>query len=240
MSYPALSKADAKRILTAYRNGEELAKLPAFTKQLGSEADWDEIADELFKALEEIKSKFPEPEKGGGYRKFEILAGIAAHRLLPIHPATADPDFWTWLLMRSFVPLVLWRYGETADAKNFGLGGAQENFMFRLWLRADIGFDPVANSYELAELGDIDFWRSHIFRQSYGDGRSFARALIQFQFPGGSDAKARLTVQQIRDFAKHLKKARSNLAVEVLDEMKSAHLIEREWAKLAETTLQGS
>ena len=240
MSYPALSKADAKRILTAYRDGEELAKLPTFSKQLGGEVDWDEIADELFKSLEVIRSKFSEPEKDGGYRKFEILAGIETHKLLPIHPATADPDFWTWLLMRSFVPLVSWRYGETADAKNFGLGGAQENFLFRLWLRADIGFDPATKSYELAELGDIDFWRSHIFRQSYGDGRSFVRALIQFQFPAGVDAKARLSIKQIRDFAKHLKKARSNLAVEVLDEAKSAQIIEREWAKLAKTTLQGS
>jgi hypothetical protein len=240
MSYPALTKTDAKRILTAYRNGEEVARIPAFTKQLGAEADWEEIADELYQALEGIRAGFPEPEKDGGYRKFEILAGIAAHKLLPDHPATADPDFWTWLVMRSFIPLVSWRYGDAADSKNFGLGGAQENFLFRLWLRADIGFDPDTATYKLAEYGDIDFWRSHIFRQSYADGRDFARALIKFQFPDGPEAKGRLSVKQIRDFAKHLKKARSNLAVEVLNEAKSAQLIEREWTKLAYSALQGS
>lgn len=239
MSYPALTKTDAKRILTAYRDGEEVGRLPAFTKQLGENPDWEEIANGLYKAIEAIKTGFPEPEKGNGYRNFEVLAGIEVHKRLPAHPATADPDFWTWLVMRSFVPLVTWRYGETANPKNFGLGGAQENFMFRLWLRADIGFDPDTASYKLAEYGDIDFWRSHIFRQSYADGRSFARALIKFQFPAGPDAKAKLSVKQIRDFAKHLKKARSNLAVEVLNEAKSAQLIEREWSKL-DSALQGS
>lgn len=240
MSYPALTKADAKRILTAYRNGEEVVRIPAFTKQLGADEDWETIADELYGTLETIKISFPEPEKDGGYRKFEVLAGIEAHKLLPNHPATADPDFWTWLVMRSFVALVTWRYGETADTKNFGLGGAQENFLFRLWLRADIGYDKATQSYKLAEYGDIDFWRSHIFRQSYADGRNFARALIKFQFPGEPDEKARLSIKQIRDFAKHLKKARSNLAVEVLNEAKSARLIEREWTKIADSALQGS
>lgn len=239
MPYPALTKADAKRILFAYRDGEEVTRIPTFTKQLGADADWDEIADRLLGALEAIKDRFPDPEKDGGYRKFEVSAGLEAHKLLPNHPAAADPDFWTWLVVRSFIPLIAWRYGEAADAKNFGLGGAQENFLFRLWLRADIGFDQENRSYKLAEYGDIDFWRSHIFRQSYADGRNFARALIKFQFPAGPDAKARLSVKQIRDFAKHLKKARSNLAVEVLSESKSSQLIEREWTKLAESALQG-
>lgn len=239
MSYPALTRIDAKRILNAYGNGEDVARIPLFTKQLGAEADWEEIGNELYQALEGVRAAFPEPERDGGYRKFEILAGIEAHKLLPDHPATADPDFWTWLVIRNFIPLVLWRYGKTADTKNFGLGAAQENLLFRLWLRADIGFDSETNTYKLAEYGDIDFWRSHIFRQSYADGRDFARALIKFQFPEGSDAKARLSVKQIRDFAKHLKKARSNLAVEVLNEAKSAQLIEREWKKLAGAALQG-
>jgi hypothetical protein len=240
MSYPALTKIDAKRILNAYRIGEDVTRIPMFTKQLGAEADWEEIANQLYQALEGIKAAFPEPERDGGYRKFEILAGIEAHKLLPDHPATADPDFWTWLVIRGFIPLVSWRYGETADTKNFGLGGAQENLLFRLWLRADIGFSSATNTYKLAEYGDIDFWRSHIFRQSYADGRDFARALIKFQFPDGPEAKARLSVKQIRDFAKHLKKARSNLAVEVLNEAESARLIEREWTKLADSALQGS
>lgn len=240
MPYPALTKSEAKRIISAYRDGQELERIPAHTKQLGADVDWDELADELYQALEQIRLGFTDPEKDGGYRKFEILAGIAAHKVLSSHPAMADPEFWTWLVMRSFIPLVSWRYGETADIKNFGLGGAQENFLFRLWLRADIGCDPATGKYDVAEHGDIDFWRSHIFRQSYADGRNFARALVKFQFPEGPEAKGRLSVKQIRDFAKHLKKARSNLAVEVLDEAKSTQLIEREWTKLSSSALQGS
>jgi hypothetical protein len=236
MSYPAISRTDAKRILTSFRQGEDVTHIPTINRQLGSDQDWDEIADKLFLNLDGIRETLLEPG-AADLRKFDILAGIEAHKLIPSHPAMADREFWTWLVIRNFIPLVVWRYGEAADAANFGLGGAVENYLFRLWLRADISYDSQDQSYELAHYGDIDLWRSHIFRQSYGDSRAFARALIKFQYPDGPDGKARLKTQQIRDFAKHLKKARSNLTVEVLSEAKSTQLIEREWTKLVEAAL---
>ena len=229
MPYPVLTKTDAKRALIAYGSGEPFELTP-ITKDLGDNCDWEEIADKLHNTLEKLKKKFPGKSKK---REFEVPAGIEIHKALPDHhPATADPVFWLWLVITRFMELVKWRYGKDADKANFGLGSANENFLFRLWQRADIGFEPETHSYELAELGDIDLWRSHIFRQSYAMNRSFTAALVRFQCPDGPTGKNRLNTKDIRALVKHLCKAQSNLVFETLDEAESAQYIEQEWDKI--------
>ena len=84
----------------------------------------------------------------------------------------------------------------------------------------------------MAALGDVDFWRSHIFRQSYANGAEFARALIKFQFAKGADGKPTLPQEAIRELVKRLKTARSNLLVELMDEERATRFIKAESAKL--------
>jgi hypothetical protein len=88
----------------------------------------------------------------------------------------------------------------------------------------------VEDPYHLARLGDIDFWRSHVLRQGYSNGRQFARALAQFQFPGG---KPHLSIDDIRELAKRLRAARTNLIVEIMDRDRATQFILGEWSKLA-------
>jgi hypothetical protein len=154
------------------------------------------------------------------------------------HPGYSDSGFWTWLAATHFGDLIEWRYGnkeDGSDLKNYGIGAPIENFLYRLWLRAEIAYDDRASDpYHLVGLGDVDFWRSHVFRQSYSCARQFARALVKFQFPGGPEEKARLKIKQIRELAKRLSAARTNLLVEIMDPDRAFRFIEGEWSKLAE------
>jgi hypothetical protein len=238
MPYPILSKAEVRPYLLA---ADELDKPSLPTPRQGDEGpdvDWDahgaEIAAKLLALLEEHPIKL---KSDGG--PFEALAGPAIHQSLPVHPALANAEFWIWLAVTHCEEVVALRYAFTGkrNPQNFGVGGAGENLLYRLWLRAEIAYDPTAkDKYVLARLGDIDFWRSHVFRQGYGDVRTFARSLVEFQFPAKSKRKPRLKIGQIRDLAKRLKRARSNLMFEVMTEARAAQFIESEWERLAAST----
>ena len=240
MPYPVLSKTEARHYLqsaeTASLGGASPPSLPeGRSTDAGSDEDWDMIATELRATLEKLiieQSTNGSEVKGGA---FESMAAPAIHALLPAdHPALADPEFWVWLTLTHCLHIVDWRYPGKRNLKNFGVGGAGENFLYRLWLRAEIAYSPGAkDEYELSRVGDVDFWRSHIFRQGYGEVRAFARALVEFQFPAKKGRKAHLRIDEIRLLAKRLKRARTNLMFEIMSESRAAQFIESEWERLA-------
>ena len=121
------------------------------------------------------------------------------HRSVPSHPALADPEFWTWLAISHGLEIIEWRYGKQPDLKNFGVGGLRARISFIPSLAPGGGrlrFSDKADAYELRRFGDIDFWRSHIFRQGYANVRTFARALLEFQFPAAHGRKPYLKIAQ--------------------------------------------
>lgn len=235
MSYPVVSRADARSYLQKLRDDPSAElELNICNRDEGSDEDWDDIAEQLLVKLAALES--PGMIKKGDPRanQFETAASPIVHEHIPKHPALADPEFWTWLGVVHGRQIIDWRYGPTGGLANFGAGPAGENFYFRLWLRADIGFDSGStDTYELAKVGDIDFWRSHVFRQGYGEVRAFVRALVNFQFPAASKRKPRLNHGDIRDLVKRLKRARTNLMFELMSETRARDFIESEWATLA-------
>jgi hypothetical protein len=238
MPYPAISRHDARTYLNALKSDVE-AELPAVqTVEGGEDADWDSLASDLFAKLAAMASGEPVKKRAdarGG--AFEIAAGPLVHKALPRHQALADPGFWTWLTLLHGSDIVNWRYENDPNSENFGAGSPGENLFFRLWLRAEVAHSPGRpDPYELTGVGDIDFWRSHIFRQSYADARTFARALLNFQFPVGTGRKPRLSIDEIRALAKHLKRARTNLMFEVMDAERAVAFIETEWARIGSPT----
>lgn len=240
MPYPILGKTEARLYLQAVEAASaaetDAPELPeARTSDEGSDEDWDAIAAEVRAALDKLvaQSSGEAGEVKGG--AFEAAAGPVIHAILPSeHPALADPEFWVWLTLTHGLDIVDWRYQGKRNLKNFGIGGVGENFLYRLWLRAEIAHAPgTKDEYELSKVGDVDFWRSHIFRQGYGEVRPFARALAEFQFPRGKGRRPRLKIDDIRALAKQLKRARSNLVFEVMSESRAALFIESEWKRLA-------
>ena len=234
MPYPVVSRAEARTFLLGRRENPEMARPEPRTIDLGVEEDWDAVASEIVDAITTIAEPAPGSDQAVDGRSFEVAAGPEVHRRLLPHPALADPEFWTWFAIWHGLEIIEHRYGEEPDLKNFGIGAAGENFIYRLWLRAEIAHDPTReDEYELAKTGDIDFWRSHIFRQGYANCRAFAHALIEFQFPAEIGRKPYLNIPQIRELVKYLKRARTNLMFEVMDEARAKTFIESEWARVA-------
>lgn len=235
MSYPALSRSEARSYLDAQKQGLNPNPPAIRSVDEGDEVDWVSIAADLIAKLSKLMSGDPVKKRSDSRgAEFEIKAGPIVHKALPSHEALADPEFWTWLAVLHGASIVRWRYDNDPNTQNFGVGSPGENLLFRIWLRAEVAYQPSASDpYELARAGDIDFWRSHIFRQSYADARAFARALLDFQFPKAGGRKPRLSISEIRDLAKHLKRARTNLLFELMDGERAAGFIESEWAKLA-------
>jgi hypothetical protein len=247
MRYPVISTSDARRYLAARREG---AKVPveSIVRIKGEALELDKGFVEAMRAeLGQIRSRFPgTPKKGGDDAAgFEAAASEAVHRLMPpCVEAVADRDFWLWLALAHFSDLVEWRYGNReggVDWKNYGIGASGENLLYRLWLRGELGLDENARDrYDLARRGEIDFWRSHLFRQGYANTRTFARALIRFQYPDGNQVRPKLRIGAIRELVKRLRRLRANLVTEILDELAALRLIEAEAAALAQANASAS
>lgn len=241
MPYPIIGKAEARIYLSAYdaavEVGGETPPLPeARQNDAGPEEDWESLGEEAFAALDAVQAAADKlGATAGSY--FDSIGGPVLHNVLPEHPALADPEFWIWMAILPCQSLVRWRYKKQGNAKNFGIGGASENLLYRLWLRAEIGHSEGSeDAYALAKVGDVDFWRSHIFRQGYGDVRHFARSLVRFQFPENKGSKPRLKIDEIRELAKRLKRARTNLMFELMSSERATLFIESEWERLASET----
>lgn len=237
MPYPILSKAEARHYLVVEEGAEKPLLPPARQADDGPDLDWEALGSEIAATLLALADKHTTSKGKVEGSDFEAAASEEVHKRLPAHPALADAEFWIWLTLTHCEEVVERRYAGSQNAKNFGIGGAGENLLYRLWLRAEIAYDADAKDhYVLSRFGDIDFWRSHIFRQGYGDVRGFARALLEFQFPAKAKRKPRLKIIEIRALAKHLKRARSNLMFEVMTEARAVAFIESEWERLAPAT----
>ena len=223
-AYPALPNQSAERLLAL--EGDELdAAVAGAAIQKGQGGPLDtRVVDRLVEALEDLRTSLGQlgGKKSKRWDEFEVPAAIIVHRaMLGTGPdVQGDPDFWRWLAVTKLRDVVNWRYvateGMHAPLANFGIGNNLENLVYRLWLRGDIGYTPGAEDpYELARVGGRDFWRSHVFRQGYGNCRPLVHALLRLQsdnIPG----YPRLTDGEVRELAKLLARLRTNVYYEVL------------------------
>lgn len=242
MRYIALKPEYALQTLEALRRGDPIDE-PSVVELRGSGDDIDPFIHDLVRKLDEIKSGYPAKLRrrdpiGGD---FEAKACVEVHRSLPFDPdMLADYEWWTWLAVFRFRELVDWRFGsegKVAAPANYGIGAGSENLLYRMWLRADMGYDHRRNEpYELARRGDQDFWRSHVFRQGYGKCRELVRALVRYQFPDGSGGRPTLKIDEIRELAKRLRRLHANVVFECLDQQAAYELVQCE-AECAKKTI---
>jgi hypothetical protein len=237
MRYPVLTSADASTFLFSSRAGGSV-DLDSLVKTRGDGPDLDQsFVEGLREALAIIRASFPDGLNHKDANIFEARAARAVHERIPIHSEViADPDFWVWLAVVQFSELVEWRYGDPADGtsvKNYGVGARVENLLYRLWLRAELVLDEEAKDrYHLVGFGQIDFYRSHLFRQGYANAHAFARALLRYQYQGADPCAPHLKVAQIRVLVKRLRRLRANLFLEILAESECASVIKAEAASV--------
>ena len=242
MRYPVLTSSDANTILQARREGGEVDS-EAMIRYRGEGQDLDTAFVSSVRAgLDEVRKKFPVQLKRNSAEgnRFEAEAASIIHRLVPQYvEALADPDYWSWLAVLHFSELIEWRYGNQeggTSVLNYGVSARGENLIYRLWLRADLAFDETAKDpYHLVAAGQVDFWRSHMFRQGYSNARDFARALLKFQYPYSDPTAPKLKINEIRELVKRLRRLRSNLFLELLDESECLDVIENEAGVIATT-----
>lgn len=207
MKYPTLSRESVAQ-LAALPRKERLNELKALVEWRGEGEDFDDsfTLDLAGRMARSMKTLGATPKKGA--KKTAVLeaeASVAVHDTLRHYdPAvTMDLDFWSYLAFAQLERFVSWRYGlgdgpipENA-ANNFGYGNRQENFLFRLWCRAEMVYDPAhADPYYIAKRGSIDFWRSHVLRQAYANARTFTRCFVLFQYPDDKQGE-RLDIAEI-------------------------------------------
>lgn len=247
MRYPILTSNDARQCLLAKQAGTPI-DLQHFVRMRGDGPELDTtFVERLSAELAGLRRGLPSQIKKRSPvgTQFESAAAEIVHRIIPSSAEVqADQEFWVWLAVVHFASLIEWRYGAdgtVADLRNYGIGSAIENFLYRLWLRADLGLDEdAADKYHLSRRGDIDFWRSHLFRQGYANTKTFAKTLIRFQYPDGSPHTPRLKIVAIRELVKRLRRARTNLVFEILDESTSMRLIDYELAAIADPEVAGA
>ena len=229
--YKVLNRDNARRFLRE-RDSED----PLDISELESFAGNGEYIDiALFQTmrdkLDRLKSTFPsrlqkrDPEGG----RFEQEACEIVHQTLTSLPTEvlSDPEFWIWLSVSKFADIIEWRFATHfgyAKSENYGLGSTVENMFFRLWLRGEIGHDPMSTDpYELSKQGDQDLWRSHIIRQSYANARQISKALLRLQCDRLE--RPRLGVREIRELAKRLRRLHANVFYELLTESRANALV---------------
>lgn len=235
MRYPTITAPDAGAYLTAKRN-EAAVDSETAVKFKGSGAEFDgAFVEELRAEFATLLAKWPDGLKNDTERnKFEGTAARLVHSLAPADTEIlSDPEFWIWLAVVCFPDVVEWRYGNKQGGTkpaNYGIGSRTENLLYRLWLRAELVLDEQhEDRYHLVDAGQIDFYRSHLFRQGYANARTFARALLRFQYPK-ADAAPNLKILEIRELVKRLRRLRANLFLEILPEEECRAVIETEAA----------
>lgn len=241
MRYPTMTAGDATTYLQAKRAGNQL-DVDSLARYAGSGEDFDSSSlQPLRTALTATMANFPEGIKSKSDAAANVFEGKASrviHEGLTVDSEVlADPEFWIWLAVTHFPDVVEWRYrygkeDSVAQLANYGVASRTENLLYRLWLRAELVLDEdAADRYHLASSGQIDFYRSHLFRQGYANTRNFARALLRFQYPKKSNpTEPKLKTLEIRDLVKRLRRMRSNLFLEILPEEECRAVIEAEAA----------
>lgn len=242
MRYPVMTTSDA----TAYLNSKRAGTPLDLERLVKSRGEGDEINQsfigDLLADLASLKSKYGSDgmKSQKNANQFEADAARAIHQRVQVSvEILADADFWLWLAVAHFSHIVEWRFGNPEKGTglpNYGIGARSENLMYRLWLRADLVLDEGADDrYHLCRCGQIDFYRSHLFRQGYANVRNFSRALLQFQYPHNDTTVPNLKVEQIRELVKRLRRLRANLFLEILDEKECRVVIEDEAARMSVT-----
>jgi hypothetical protein len=244
MRYPIITPSDATKYLLAKREGVA-SEVDSIIQHRGSGPELDQwFIKPLREGLERQCAKLKDglaSKTDPAANTWEAKASRLVHASIPAKPVMlADPDFWLWIAVVHFPEIVEWRYRyqnrkteSFAQLDNYGIGSRSDNLMYRVWLRAELVLDAEAKDrYHLTDAGQIDFYRSHLFRQGYANARNFSRALLRFQYPNKNLTEPRLKTGEIRELVKRLRRMRSNLFLEILAEDDCRAVIEAEAAEV--------
>jgi hypothetical protein len=243
MKFKVLDQARAREILDRMDAPlNERPSLAGLESRAGAgEPLEDDVTQQLRTALLLLKEQYADDTQ-----TFDAEACVLVHQSLPDEPDLLSNDgFWRWLALGPLQEIVVWRFppgkgrvGEEADTlpkfnrENFGVGASarqrSECYPYKLWLRAELGrADDGGDPYRYAKRGDVDFWTSHVLRQTYTTNRALCAALVRFQFPDdragrpfllSGTEKVNAGRRGIRTLAKRIKRLQATCELTVLED----------------------
>jgi hypothetical protein len=243
MQYSAMTSANAKIYLERLRAGDEID----VGKFIESRGQGSQYPENLIITLHEKLISLKESLKG---ERYEAEASAIVHKELQASPQVfSDPDFWTWMSVKHFYHLIEWRHPANKEGKfnlkNFGVGGISDNFLYRMWVRADIALDEKHESgdpyFYAKKDGGQDFYVSFIVRRRYANIRNVGQAFIKFYFETYKDiatkkllTKADGNQQLYRLLGKSIQRLGANILFECMNFDQACNIIKQEAEKLIE------
>jgi hypothetical protein len=201
----------------------------------------EDCIKDLVSQLEKLKNKL-------AGEKFEAAATELVHKtLLFDQQAFSDPGFWRWMTISYFYNLTIWRHPSSPkedgtsnfNVKNFGIGATTENFLYRIWVRADVAKDDkLDDPYFLAKKEGYDIFMSFIVRRKFANVSNVAKAFLSFCFDTDSERSSKKlnidgkTQTLYRFLGKSIQRLGANIFFECMDYDQIKQIITNEADKL--------
>ena len=145
-----------------------------------------------------------------------------------------DPGFWRYLAVWEMFDFIQWRDGATCKLVSFGAESHSPTWDCvpkRMFVRARIAEEARGSEQAdaLASIAGTDVWRSHVLRVKTGNAPLLAAALME------AWERKDIRTDEVREVAKSIKRLRSNLVFELLDEGQVEEVMSRQIARSLET-----
>jgi len=173
-------------------------------------------------------------------------AGVASTvfdglRQLPTE-VLVEPGFWRYVSLRHFADFIFWRHSEKrskksvpgGDVVNWGLEDSKLSrcMPLRIYLRGFVSNKNMQRGgHELASMGDVDKWASHVLSQSF----ACHVEMIEAQFAGMEELAlqgAPKLDEHLRKLPKRLRVLSSDFVFPILGREECTMIVEREVQEL--------
>lgn len=232
MKYPMSFHGDASDYVLGRRSGGSVTS-DADIRPTFREVDTaKDPVDTIEAALEDLLDAWrddKDSKKASERDEFEGALAVTLYKTLKELPAEVltDRDFWRYLAIRLY-EFVQWRDGEACSLESYGAAGSALNWncvplrMFNRAHVAEVGRLAAGSDedfYGVDLHGATDLWRSHILRVLTSYSPLVVHEMLK-DYDNWTDRAKALGMQRkdaVREYAKDLKRARSNILFEVLD-----------------------
>lgn len=232
MKYPMTFLSDAAEYVTGRRSGVLTSDADLHPKH--REVPWeDDPQDVVDAAVDKLLEHWSDKKNGISAKRkddFEGTLSIDLYKALSKLPATVltDRDFWRYLAARMY-DFIQWRDGESCSLESYGASAAALNWncvplrMFNRAHVAEVGRLAAGSTEEFygVDLHEAtDLWRSHILRvlTSYAPLVAYSMLKDYDNWTARSKGLGRGRTEVVRQYAKDLRRTRSNILFEVLDQ----------------------
>jgi len=251
--YPVTTLRQAQQYMNAVQGGKksEVDVTPYVGQRGEGDGGVEDAVRGLAEDLEDYSDEFAKSS-------FDSHARSIVHRNLTEldDEVLVDGDFWRYLSSVRFHYIVAARHPKSSKSraangidgnwKNYGAYNTSvvESLFYRLYVGADSTYldGGEGDPYDLSYAADVDLWQAHIVRVLSGDNPTYARNLVKWflnreafyaspavqPLTAGFPSLQNPKTDHLRDLVKRVRRLRSNLIHEILDDEEMYDMFEQE------------